>query len=163
MDDTIDRFEEDRLMAEDRAALLEHYRTMREDLLAAIEGLTDAQMTEPTIDGWSVKDHLAHVAFWDELRAAEVARISAGHASAWRMNGEQDDALNTLAYSLRLPLTLDQARWELSTSRQQLVEALSSATPRAFDPSLYGEAGLRSSHEAQHAGWIRRWRGERGY
>jgi hypothetical protein len=32
-------------------------------------------MLEPTIDGWSVKDHLAHMAFWDDLRAADIERI----------------------------------------------------------------------------------------
>jgi hypothetical protein len=149
-------------MAEDRDNLIEHYLTMREDLLSAIEGLSDAQMTDPSIDGWSVKDHLAHIAFWDDLRADEVTRISAGHASAWRMNGEQDEVLNALAYTLRSPLSLDQARWEFSTSHQRLLTALSKATSRAFDSSLYGEAGLRSRHEAQHAVWIRRWRGERG-
>ena len=45
---------------EDRDALLRHYRESRAALLAAIDGLTDAQMTDPSIDGWSVKDHLAH-------------------------------------------------------------------------------------------------------
>ena len=59
-------------MAEDRDGLLQHYRQMREELLAAIDGLSDALMTERSLDGWSVKDHLAHLALWDDLRAAEV-------------------------------------------------------------------------------------------
>src|SRR5712692_5361969 len=149
-------------MAEDRDALLQHYRQMREDLLSAIHGLSDALMTEPSLDGWSVKDHLAHLALWDDLRASEVARISAGHDSAWRMTGEQDAAYNAVGYALRLPLSLDQVRWELATSGQRLLDAIASATPRGLDGSLYGEAGLRSEHEAAHTGWIRRWRGERG-
>ena len=37
-----------------------------------------------------------------------------------------------------------------------------SAPTRGLDGSLYGEAGLRSDHEAQHTAWIRRWRSERG-
>jgi len=149
-------------MAEDKDALLQHYRHMREELLAAIHGLRDELLTEPSLDGWSVKDHLAHLALWDDVRAGEVARISAGHDSAWRMSPEQDEAYNELGYSLRLPLSLNQVRWELATSRQRLLEAISSATPRGLDPSLYGEAGLRSSHEAAHAEWIRRWRRDKG-
>jgi hypothetical protein len=39
----------------------------RDALLAAIHGLSDAQMTEPSLDGWSVKDHLAHLALWDDV------------------------------------------------------------------------------------------------
>lgn len=149
-------------MAEDREALLQHYRRTREELLSTISGLSNELMTEPSLDGWSVKDHLAHLAVWDEIRAQEVARISAGHNSAWRMTGEQDDSYNALSYDLRRGLSVDQVSWELETSRQRLLDAISSASDRAFDASLYGEAGLRSGHEAQHTGWIRRWRGEKG-
>ncbi len=148
-------------MAEERDALLQHYRQMREELLSAIHGLRDELMTEPSLDGWSVKDHLAHLALWDDVRAGEVARISVGHASAWRMSDEQGEAYNALGYALRRDLTLDQVRWELATSQQRLLDAIASATPRGLDGSLYGEAGLRSEHEAAHTGWIKRWRGER--
>jgi len=149
-------------MAEDRDALLQHYRQMREELLAAIHGLSDELLTEPSLDGWSVKDHLAHLALWDDIRAGEVARISAGHDSAWRMTGEQDEAYNTLGHALRRALSPDQVRWELATSGQRLLDAIASATPRGLDGSLYGEAGLLSEHEAAHTGWIKRWRGEQG-
>lgn len=149
-------------MAEDRDALLQHYQQMRAELLSAIDGLSDELMVEPSIDGWSVKDHLAHLALWDDIRASEVARISAGHDSVWRMTEDQDAAYNAMGHALRLGLSVDQARWELATSGQRLLEAISAATAGGLDGSLYGEAGLRSVHEAQHAGWIRRWRGERG-
>ena len=149
-------------MAEDREALLQHYRQTRMELLAAIEGLSDELMREPTLDGWSVNDHLTHLALWDDIRAGEVARISAGHDSAWRMTGDQDEAYNALAHELRLNLSAEQARWELATSRQQLLEAIEHATERGLDASLYGEAGLHSGHEEEHTRWIKRWRGEKG-
>ena len=149
-------------MTENREALLDHYRRTREGLLESLDGLSDEQMTEPSLDGWSLKDHLAHIALWDEIRAAEVARISAGHASTWRMSGEQDELYNTMGYELRSGLSLAQVRWELATSRQALLDAIAAADERALDGSLYGEAGLVSTHEVQHAGWIKRWRGERG-
>jgi hypothetical protein len=149
-------------MPEDRDALLEHYRQMRADLLAAIDGLTDPQLTDPSLDGWSVKDHLGHIALWDEIRASEVARISAGHASAWRMDGDQGDTYNELGHTLRQRLSVAQIKWELASTHQRLLEAISTASPRALDPTLYGEAALQSTHEAAHTTWIRRWRGERG-
>ena len=149
-------------MDDDRDGLLQHYRQTRQDLLTAIDGLSDEQMAEPSIDGWSVKDHLAHIAFWDELRAAEVARISAGHESGWRMDPEQDEALNKIGYDVRRGLSVEQARWELKTSRAQLLAAISASAPRGMDASLYGEAGLHSTHEVEHAGWIRSWREKKG-
>ncbi len=145
-------------MAEDRDALLLHYGRMRGELLSAIDGLGDDQMTERSLDGWSVKDHLAHIALWDDIRASEVARISAGHGSAWRMTEEQEHVFGPLGHELRRALSLDQVRWELATSRRRLLEEISSANGRGLDASLYGEAGLVSTHEAQHAAWIARWR-----
>jgi hypothetical protein len=150
-------------MPEDRGALLEHYRAMRADMLAVLDGLSAERLTEKTLDGWSVKDHLAHLSLWDDLRAAEVSRISAGHDSVWRMSHEQDEAYNDMGYTLRTEMSVDQVRWEMEHSRQTLMDAIASATPRGLDASLYGEAGLHSQHEAEHAGWIKRWRAERGY
>ena len=150
-------------MAEDREELIAHYRRTRARMLAAIEGLTDAQMGERTLDGWSVGDHLSHIALWDEARALEVARISAGHEAAYRMTEEQDAVYNGLAHDLRAAWSPAQARWEFESTRRRLLEALAAATPRGLDPHHYGEAGLRSSHEEGHAEWIARWRREKGY
>ena len=147
---------------EDKDALRQHYAQLRAELLAAIDGLSDALMSEPSLDGWSIKDHLAHIALWDDLRASEVARISSGHESAWRMTEDQVVTYNELGHDLRQPFSVDQARWELTASRQRLLEAIATATPRGLDASLYGEAGLRTTHEAEHAGWIRRWRAAKG-
>ena len=149
-------------MAEDREDLLRHHRQMGGELMAAIEGLSDEQMAERSIDGWSVADHLGHLALWEDARAAEVARISAGHDSGFRMTEEQDAAYNQLAFDLRRGWTPAQSRWELETARKRLLEEISAASPRALDPSLYGEAGLRSTHVGQHAQWIKRWRQEKG-
>jgi len=149
-------------MVEDGQALFRHYQQMRGDLLSAVAGLSEDVMTEPSLDGWSVKDHFAHLAFWDEIRASEVVRISAGYATAWRTSGDQDETFNTLIHDLRLGLSLDQVKWELAASRRRLLEAIASATERGLDASLYGEAALRSTHEATHTGWIKRWRAQRG-
>ena len=147
---------------EDREDLLQHYQQTREALLSAIGGLSDALLSETPPGEWSVKDQLAHIAVWDDVRTDDVRRISAGHASAWRMTSEQDAAHNEMSHDLRRELSIDQVRWELATSRQRLLDAIASATERALDAALYGEAGLRSSHEAIHTPWIKRWRAENG-
>ena len=148
-------------MIEDREALIRHYRESRAALQAAIDGLDDAAMSEPSLDGWSVKDHLAHLALWDDIRAGEVQRISAGHDSAWRMTEAQVETYNELGQALARPLSVAQVRWELAATRQRLLDALGAATARGLDGSRYEAASLRSSHEAEHTGWIARWRRER--
>lgn len=150
-------------MAEERQDLLRHYRESRAKLLEAIDGLTDEQMSDPSLDGWAVKDHLAHLALWDDIRAAEVERISAGFESAWKMTEKQDDDHNATGYELRRSMSAAQAKWELDQSRQRLLDAITAAPPEALDTTRYGAAGIRSQHEDQHSGWIARWRGEKGY
>ena len=149
-------------MPEDKRALIGHFQQMRRDLLAAIDGLTDDQLSGTTLDGWSVKDHLAHLALWDDLRTSEIERISAGFDSAWRMSEEQTVALNDIAFSVRRGHSIAQVRWELESSHQRLLDAVSAATARGLDASLYAEAALRSTHEAEHTAWITRWRGDQG-
>lgn len=150
-------------MTESKESLLQHYQTTRQDIVDAIRGLTASQMLEPSIDGWSVKDHLVHIALWDGIRADEVLRISAGHETAWRMTREQDEAFNLLGYEIRRQIPLAQAMWEFETTRRRLLESIHAATPEGLDATRYGEASLRSMHEAQHAVWIRRWRKEKGF
>jgi len=150
-------------MSEDRDALLAHFRAMRQDFLDAIDGLTDDQLTERSHNGWSVKDHMAHITFWDEVRASEVERISAGLESAWRLTSEQDEVLNQMVTQARWDHSLDQVRREFTESKARFLEALTRATSEGLDASRYGEAGLVSHHEAEHAGWIREWRADRGY
>jgi hypothetical protein len=147
----------------DRDDLLRHYREARVNLLAAIDGLTDDQLSERTLDGWSVKDHLLHISLWDEIRAAEIDRISAGQESLWRMSGEQDDIYRSLGIDLRGGVSVAQAKWELEATRRRVLDAITGATERGLDGSRYGEAGLRSGHEAQHTEWINRWRSEKGF
>jgi hypothetical protein len=146
-------------MAGDREALLTHYREMRAALLAAIEGVTAEELAEDTLDGWSVNDHLAHLALWDEFRAADVERISAGYATAWPREGWP--IYEKFGRELRQHFSGEQARWELDRTHQRLLDAIGAATDAGLDGSRYGEAGLFSHHEAQHTEWIKRWRGER--
>jgi uncharacterized damage-inducible protein DinB len=148
-------------MPETREALLQHYRDMREQLLAAIDRLSDEMLAERSLDGWSVKDHLTHLALWDGERAAEVERISAGHDSIWPRTGDHNEAFSALGHDLYLDVSAEQAKWELASSHRRLLDAIAAATERGLDFDLYGEAGLHSTHEAVHTFWIKRWRSER--
>jgi uncharacterized damage-inducible protein DinB len=143
----------------DRNALLEHYRHMRAALLEAIDGIPDDRIIEKTLDGWSVKDHLAHIAAWDEIRAAEVVRASAGFETAWHMPG-RDQIFSNLVHEIRQPHSIEQVRWELQHTHDDLLEAIANATTRGLEPDHYGEAGLLSTHEARHTDWLKRWRSE---
>jgi hypothetical protein len=146
-----------------RRGLHEHYQRSLEAVLAAIDGLTDAQMTEQSIDGWSVKYHLIHLAVWHEIRRAEIDRVSAGMPPAWPLiHGELVHALNEATVRARRANTLDQVRADLDYARDQVLAAIDRASERALNGEGFGEAGICSSEEIEHADMIRKWRTRKG-
>lgn len=148
---------------EKKQELRAHYERVRSELLAAIDGLDAAAMTAPSIDGWSVKDHMAHLSVWDEIRRSEIQRISEGGNSMWpMMTDEQVETLNTLVADLRRGLSLEQVRDEFDASRRRVLDAIAAASDTGLEDSRYGEAGLRSTHDLAHADMIRRWRARTG-
>lgn len=149
-------------MATGQEQLVEHFRAMRAELHIAIDGLSDEQLSEKTLDGWSVKDHLAHVGLYDELRVAEVRRISAGWETAWHMPGK-DHFYSELGYELRANFSPAQVLWEIANTHEQLLAAIAEGSDLILEPDRFSEAAMPSTHEAQHTGWIRRWRSDRGY
>lgn len=52
------------------------------DFLAALDGVSEADMTsERALGDWSIKDLLAHVAFWEEQAISMLRLVAEGRAS----------------------------------------------------------------------------------
>lgn len=148
-------------LQETRDEIIQHLLGIRAGFLAAVDGLSEAQMTEPTIDGWSVKDHLMHLAFWHELRASEIVRVSAGYEHAWPLSVDSQ-AVNDIVQPARSKLSLEQARWEYEAALHRVLGSIATANERALTQAYYGEVGLRPTHDLAHADFIRKWGQERG-
>lgn len=144
-----------------RDVVIQHFREIRTQFLGAIEGLTEAQMTESSIDGWSVKDHLNHLAFWHDLRCSEIVRISEGFEHVWPLSVDSQD-VNDIVQPARANVSLEQARWEYESSIDRIIAAVGNANERGLTPSHYGEVGIGPTHDLAHAGFIRAWRDEKG-
>lgn len=148
---------------ESKDELRAHYLGTRIVLMVAFEGLSQAQMKDTSMDGWSVCDHLVHITVWDEFRRLEIERIGEGGAPAWPITmGEHVEPFNQLTVALRRGLTVEQVLRDLASSRQHLLETIAAAPDLALDATRYGESSLKSSHEVEHAGWIRDWRQKHG-
>jgi hypothetical protein len=137
--------------------IIQHLRDIRVQFLNALEGLSEDQMIEPSIDGWSVKDHLSHLAFWHELRASEILRVTAGYDHAWPLSLDSQ-AVNDIVQSARSHLSLAQALWEYDSAVQKAIDAVANADERGLTQANYGEVGLRPTHDLGHADFIRNWR-----
>ena len=146
----------------ERRAILEAFVASQAAMLAAIDGLDEVQLTERSIDGWSVKDHLAHLAQWHELRWLDLTRLAAGYESAVNSTPEQDEAFNAMTVAWRAGLSWQQTLWEWQTARGRVVETVRTLPAGELERALHEDWPLRTGHEDEHAAYIRSWRPTRG-
>lgn len=60
----------DEPLPRDKDELLARIARGWDDLQGALAGLSEAQLARPGADGWSIKDHLAHLGAWERSAVA---------------------------------------------------------------------------------------------
>jgi uncharacterized damage-inducible protein DinB len=142
----------------ERRGVLEAFEASRLEIVEAIDGLSEAHLTERSLDGWSVKDHLAHLAQWHELRWLDLTRLAAGYKSAVNSTPEQDEAFNAMTVAWRAGLSWQQTLWEWQTARGRVLDTVRTLPAAELQRALRDDWPLRTGHEDEHAGYIRAWR-----
>lgn len=145
--------------------LAAEFREAASQVAAAVQGLTEEQMSRPAIEGWSVKDHLNHLTVWHEIRFHEISRIARGGQAAYPpLSDEQLQTLNQLTVSCRTSLPVSQAMADLDFARSLVLEAIAGCPEDALRDENYGEVGPRGgiAHDLEHAATIREWRTREG-
>jgi len=97
----------------DKREMLEHLTGAREELLAAIEGLSETEMTMLPVAGvWTIKDILAHIGGWAAWDLAGIRTILAGERPDF--SAIQDvDTFNGRLVAERSTWSLDQVLAEM--------------------------------------------------
>ena len=97
----------------DKREMLEHLIRAREELLAAIEGLSETEMTMLPVAGvWTIKDILAHISGWTAWDLAGIGTILAGERPDF--SAIQDvDTFNGRLVAERSTWSLDQVLAEM--------------------------------------------------
>ena len=149
-----------------RTDLLARVQAARADLLAAMEGLSDDDMLAPRLDGWSVRDHLAHIAAWDELRYYEIMRVVRGQPTIYhdlRDAYEVKDINRAFAY-FRRNLAREEILRELEFSRGRVLELVETMPEESLAEAAEGRVRIRrtADHDLDHACQIRQWRQREG-
>jgi hypothetical protein len=143
----------------------------REDLLrreaeawgridGVVEFLSAAELVRPgyTVEGWSVKDMMAHVAAWSNVAAGVLREISAGTWSGHHVSDEPGgtDRLNAEWFERDRELDVDTVRSEWHASRARMLEAFGALVEIAPDADeWFEESG--PSHYAEHMPDLERW------
>ncbi len=160
----------------DKDAIMDALEDEREKFMDAIDGLTEAQMTEPGVSGdWSVKDIIYHLSMWE----AELVRLlwQAAHnekPTAAQVIGGPVDATNAAWHAQGKDRPLERALDDFIGVRKQTVRRVEALPEKDFeDPGRYPWLNDRPlwewiasdsfEHESEHAEQIRQWRAGKGY
>lgn len=160
----------------DKAAMLTQMKHAWTALQEALDGWSEAQMTERRDDaGWSVKDHLTHLTVWEAGVLAMLGKRPRYEAMGFDVPTVQrtsEDELNARIQRREAARSLADVRASLSRTHAALVAAVEAADPAELlqgyahfqpdepgeplsDPVLRWIAGNSSSHFAEHLPWMR--------
>jgi len=151
--------------------LIDRVRTAREALEALLNGLDAAAMERPGPDGgWSIKDHLAHLADWSRKQMGLID----GQAAHAALGIDQDlykhggiDRVNEVLYQRSRGRSLDEVLADFCATHEAMVrriEQMGEAHLRRAnsltDPDdqrllVEGIASNTYEHDEEHAGWIK--------
>ncbi len=123
----------------DRRELLQKMQVGRSLLEAALYGVRDDAMLVPELDGgWSVKDLLAHLAFWEKRVGDIYLGLVIGDMSNLEGVNLTVDELNALALERNRQASLPQVR-ENEVWCYQALKRLAAAAPEEhlFDPQRF--------------------------
>jgi uncharacterized protein (TIGR03083 family) len=157
-----------------KAELLERIQASRRELEETIKNLDENHLLRPGAEGWSVKDHLAHVAVWERGMAALLRRQPRMEAMGVDQNAAKrmsPDELNEQIHGQHAGLSLEQALDLFHNTHSQMMEILDSLSEGDYylpyaayvpdgsdsrtDPVINWIVGNTFEHYDEHLGYIR--------
>lgn len=121
-----------------------------QDFLDVLKRVPDDRLEEKGACGdWSVKDVMAHIAFWDDRTVLVADTLGAGQ-EVEPFNWQE---ANTQEAALRSTWTAEESRREMHAAHERLIEALY----RHPDLRIETWEGGTSEHYAEHTDDIRAW------
>ncbi len=161
----------DNLQPKTKVELVERIRQGRQTLEAALAGLTPEQIQAIGPEGWSIKDHLAHIAAWQRF----LLGFMQGKLPYETLEMEQDqfsglglDEINAVLYERGRQKPVEAALADFQATYVEVLQALEELPEeglqwpyRAVDVGEQGALieGIISNtydHDLEHLGWIRR-------
>lgn len=161
------------ILAQWRLHLMARLAAERAGLFTTLLGLSEEQLkTAEPIPGWTIKDLLAHVAFWDGFHTNRMQLVVDGRIQDIMEIGDDDDmaTFNAKLLAEHKEMPLEQAIAMLLKERggfMQLLKRLSDLElqcqirlPWGWRTHMRVWARWRYQHDAEHAEQIQAWRYE---
>jgi DinB superfamily len=159
------------------ADLIDRVQTEWAALEYLVAGLSLPQLITPGPQGWSVKDHLVHIAEWEAATGAVLARRPQHEGFRLAPPLPADiDALNDLLFQRSRDVPIDEVQANGRRVHAEIIAALGrltdadvrstiaeyGANPTDDRPLLQKMAGDTYLHYAEHVGWIKELLAARG-
>jgi len=154
----------------DKASVLKNVDTEYKNLLEAVKGLDNDQMTERWLDGWSVRDILGHVLGWERLMVTWLGRMASGE----RPVAEGEDYSDPDAWNAKFALEFAPISGSTVLANWQQAHMNFLKAAEALPDDRFGEkdgkpmtanrmlADNGSEHYKEHSAQILEWRKSKG-
>lgn len=160
------------MMAEQKskAELVEMRRALYTHFDALIAGLNEQQIQVPGVNGdWSIKDHIAHLTFWERVNLLEILK-AIEQGTSWTDSGlerteEVRDQTNQQVYLHNKDRSLADVLSEFGATHQQVMEYLETLSEEKLKTPydwLGGDSIITwlsdpNGHYQEHEQYIRDW------
>ena len=153
-----------------KAALVARRRALYAHFDALIAGLSEQQIHMPGVNGgWSVKDHIAHLTFWERVNLLEILKAIEQETS-WTDPGlesteEVRDKTNQQVYLQNKDRSLADVLSEFQVTHQQVMEYLEKLSEEELKKPYEWLGGYTiitwlnepNGHYDEHEQYIRDW------
>jgi hypothetical protein len=147
----------------DRSQLLKRLDRAWEALKTSYAGLSDGELVEPGVTGgWSVKDIIAHVTWWEEEALTHLPLILAGgRPPRYSVTYGGIDAFNAQMAERKKLLSLSEVLRQRDDTHRRLIDYIQSVPEDQIARETRFRRRLRLDtygHYPKHAEAIREWR-----
>jgi uncharacterized damage-inducible protein DinB len=150
-------------------------RAGRREFLDTLEGIAGEDLLRPNaVEGWSLKDLLAHIASWDEeiLRVIQAFAMQPEPKYSYAISDRNDFAVwNAEQVESRRESSSEQVQLEFTNARRDLIQVVGGLTDQVLlrpkiTPWGAERTGLEllaesAQHDIEHAQDVRSWRKKR--
>lgn len=147
----------------DRSQLLKRLEKAWEAFKESYAGLSDSELMEPgVLGGWSVRDIIAHVTWWEEEALTHLPLIlDGGKPPRYSVTYGGIDVFNAQMTERKSDLPLSEVLRQRDDTHRRLIDFIQSAPEDQFIRETRLRHRLRLdtySHYPEHAEAIRKWR-----
>jgi hypothetical protein len=147
---------------EQRGDLLHRAQREHERLVAIVDALPAERLTTPGVtDEWSVKDHLAHLTWWEQ-RVIRVLGGARDPIDLIPIEEKDADTVNASVFAQNKGHSLEDVRAAFDASYQEMLRLIQTVPDEVFVEQQDWISGNSDYHYAEHAQMLEAWLAREG-